>query len=63
MNKLVLPAMIKNKDGWIFNIASVVALKTFRNSSAYTAAKAGLDGMSKVLREEVRNHNIKGDID
>lgn len=57
--KLVLPAMVKNRDGWIFNIASVVALKTFCNSSAYTAAKAGLNGMSRVVREEVRKHNIK----
>ncbi len=57
--KLVLPAMMKNNDGWIFNIASIVALKTFKNSSAYTAAKAGLNGMSRVIREEVRKHNIK----
>jgi 3-oxoacyl-[acyl-carrier protein] reductase len=55
----VLPNMIKQRDGWIFNIGSVVAIKTFKKSAAYTAAKAGLIAMGNVLREEVRNYNIK----
>lgn len=57
--KEVLPIMIKRKEGWIINIASVVATKTFKNSSAYSAAKAGLVAMLRVLREEVRQHNVK----
>lgn len=55
----VLPAMITQRDGWIFNIGSVVTIKTFKKSAAYTASKAGLIAMSNVLREEVRNYNIK----
>lgn len=57
--KNVLPRMIQNKNGWIINILSVAALKTFKNSAAYTASKNALRGMSNVLREEVRQHNIK----
>ncbi len=57
--KKVLPNMIKKNEGWIINIASVVAIKTFKNSSAYSAAKAGLVAMIRVLREEVRRHNVK----
>lgn len=57
--KEVLPKMIERKAGWIINIASVVATKTFKNSSAYSAAKAGLVAMLRVLREEVRQHNVK----
>lgn len=57
--KQVLPNMMEKKDGWIFNIASVVVIKTFINSAAYSAAKAGIVAMSKVLREEVRDFNIK----
>ncbi len=57
--KKVLPDMIKRKEGLIINIASVVATKTFKNSSAYSAAKAGLVAMVRVLREEVRQHNVK----
>jgi short-subunit dehydrogenase len=55
----VLPAMITQRDGWIFNIGSVVTIKTFKKSAAYTASKAGFIAMSNVLREEVRNYNIK----
>jgi 3-oxoacyl-[acyl-carrier protein] reductase len=55
----VLPSMITQKDGWIFNIGSVVTIKTFKKSAAYTAAKTGLIAMSNVLREEVRKYNIK----
>ncbi len=55
----VLPGMISQRGGWIFNIGSVVAVKTFQKSAAYTAAKTGLIAMSNVLREEVRKYNIK----
>ncbi len=55
----VLPGMIKQKNGWIINILSTVAVKTFKGAGAYTAAKEGLFGFAKVLREEVREHNIK----
>lgn len=57
--KSVLPEMIKNKQGTIINILSVVAEKIFKNSAAYTASKLGLLGFLDVLREEVREYNIK----
>lgn len=57
--KSVLPEMIKQKQGTIINIISVVAEKIFKNSAAYTASKLGLLGFLDVLREEVREHNIK----
>jgi NADP-dependent 3-hydroxy acid dehydrogenase YdfG len=57
--KSVLPSMIKQKSGSIFNIISMVAQKTYENSGAYTASKSGMLGFGKVLREEMRNHNIK----
>lgn len=57
--KNVLPKMVQNKNGWIINILSVTALKTFKNSAAYTASKNALQGLSNVLREEVRHYNIK----
>jgi short-subunit dehydrogenase len=57
--KEVLPAMAKRESGWIFNIISMVARKTYEASSAYTASKDGLLGLGKVLREELRRYNIK----
>jgi 3-oxoacyl-[acyl-carrier protein] reductase len=57
--KEILPSMVERKKGWIFNIISMVARKTFEGSSVYTASKAGLLGFGKVLREEMRSHDIR----
>ena len=57
--KAVLPGMIKRKNGWIINIVSDAAIKTIEGSAAYTASKSGLLALGKILREEVRQFNIK----
>ena len=57
--KAVLPHFKKIGGGTIINVLSVVTKKTFTNSSAYTASKMGLLGYARVLREEVREHNIR----
>jgi 3-oxoacyl-[acyl-carrier protein] reductase len=57
--KAVLPSMVKRKQGWIINILSTAAVRTFPNSSAYTATKSGMLGVGKVLREELRQHGVK----
>jgi short-subunit dehydrogenase len=57
--RAVLPSMIKNKSGWIINILSNAAAKIFQGSAAYTAAKTGMRGFGKVLREELRPFGVK----
>jgi len=57
--KAVLPLMIKQNNGTIINILSVVTEKIFTQSSAYSASKAGLKAFTQVLREEVRKYNIR----
>jgi len=57
--KSVLPQMIENNSGTIINILSVAANKIFQNSALYAASKAGLKAFSKVIREELRDKNIK----
>ena len=57
--KTVLPEMIERQSGTIINILSMVTQKVFTSSSAYTASKSGLLGYTKVLREEVRDKNIR----
>ncbi len=59
MIKAVLPKMIERKKGTIINILSVVTKKIFTNSSAYSASKAGLMAYTNVLREELRENNIR----
>ncbi len=57
--KAVLPSMIEQKKGHIFNIISITARKLFINSAAYAASKASLTTAMDVLREEVRGTGIK----
>ena len=57
--KSVLRAMIKRKNGVIVNILSVSAITTFRNSSAYSASKAGALALSRGLRAEVRRSGVR----
>lgn len=57
--KSVLPKMIEQKHGTIINILSVAAETVLTKSSIYAASKAGLLAYSKVLREELRESNIR----
>ena len=59
MIRTVLPDMIERRNGKIISIISVVTKKIFKNSSAYSASKAGLEAYLNVLREEIREHNIR----
>ena len=55
----IVPHFKKRGGGIIINIVSVAAIKVFQNSSVYSASKAGLLAFTNVLREEVRDDNIK----
>jgi short-subunit dehydrogenase len=57
--KTVLNGMIADGGGAVINVISAAAKKVFLNSSAYSASKSGLLSYSNVLREEVREHNIR----
>ncbi len=57
--KYVLPEMIERKEGTIINILSVVTQKVFTGSSSYSASKTGLLAFAKVIREELRDKNIR----
>ena len=53
------PLMEEGGGGLVVNIASIVAVRGFAFSAAYTASKAGLLGMSRCLREELRKRGIR----
>jgi 3-oxoacyl-[acyl-carrier protein] reductase len=57
--RAVLPAMTAQRRGTIINIGSVVTSRTLPGSGAYTAAKYGLLGFSRVLAEEMRGHGVR----
>ena len=51
--------MMAQRRGTIVNIGSMVTTRTLPGSSAYTAAKYGLLGLSRVLAEEMRAHGVR----
>ena len=59
LTKALLPAMIKNKNGHIFNICSIASLQAYPPGASYSISKYALMGFSKNLRDEMKPHNIK----
>jgi len=56
--KSIVPIMIKNNYGRIVNIASVSGKDGNAKASAYSAAKAGVIGLTKSLGKELAEYNI-----
>jgi 3-oxoacyl-[acyl-carrier protein] reductase len=54
----VVPYMLARGRGRIVNIASVAGKEGNPNTSAYSASKAGLIAMTKVLAREVAEHGL-----
>lgn len=59
MSNMVLPGMLAAGQGDIFNMVSTAAYEGYPGVSAYCAAKHGVLGFSRALREEVRGSNIR----
>lgn len=59
VTRAVLPDLIEKNKGDIINISSSNGLKATAGSSAYSASKFAVQGMSEALMQEVRKHNIR----
>ncbi len=59
VTRAVLPSMVERKSGDIVNISSTSGLRGTPTSSAYSASKFGVLGLSESLMQEVRKHNIR----
>ncbi len=59
VTKAVLPHLIKKNQGDIFNVASTAGLNGNATTSAYSASKFALIGLSESLMKEVRKNNIR----
>jgi 3-oxoacyl-[acyl-carrier protein] reductase len=57
--RAVLPDMIERQTGDIINISSTAGQRGAAVTSAYSASKFALIGMSESLMQEVRKHNIR----
>ena len=59
VTRVVLPDMIERKSGDIVNISSTAGQKGAPVTSAYSASKFGVLGLTESLMLEVRKHNIR----
>jgi 3-oxoacyl-[acyl-carrier protein] reductase len=57
--RAVLPSMIDRKTGDIVNISSMAGKNGSPVTSAYSASKFAVFGLSESLMQEVRKHNIR----
>lgn len=57
--KAVIKTMLKQKDGVILNISSVVGISGNAGQSNYSASKAGMIGFSKSIAKELGSRNIR----
>jgi short-subunit dehydrogenase len=59
LTRTLVPTMIAQQAGHIFNICSIASLIAYPNGGSYSISKFALYGMSKVLREELKPHHIR----
>jgi short-subunit dehydrogenase len=59
LTRTLLPPMMKQKRGHIFNICSIASLQAYPNGGSYSISKFALAGFSKNLREEMKPYGIR----
>jgi len=59
LTRAVLPMMLPQKSGHVFNMCSVASFMAYPNGGSYSISKFALLGFSKVLREEMKPKGIR----
>jgi short-subunit dehydrogenase len=59
VTRTILPQMMQQKSGHVFNMCSIASLHAYNNGGAYSISKYALAGFSRNLREEMKPHGIK----
>lgn len=59
LSRQIIPAMIKNGSGHIFNICSIASLSAYNGGGGYSISKFAMNGLTKNLRRELMPHGIK----
>lgn len=59
LTRTILPKMMEQKSGHIFNMCSVASIKAYKNGGSYSISKTALYSFSKNLREEMKPNGIK----
>ena len=59
LTRQVIKPMMKNREGSIINMSSIVGIKGNGGQSAYAASKAGIIGFTKSIAQEIGSRNIR----
>jgi 3-oxoacyl-[acyl-carrier protein] reductase len=59
LTRLVIRRMIVRCRGNVVNVSSIIGLRGYAGLAAYSATKAGLDGMTRALARELGPRNIR----
>jgi len=59
ISRYFIPEMKSRSDGHIFNICSTASIVPYINGGSYCISKFALYGMTKVLREELKEFNVR----
>ncbi len=59
LTRTLIDDMISHGKAHIFNMCSTASITPYENGGSYCISKYALLGMTKVLREEMKSHNIK----
>ena len=59
VSRTFAPGMVTRGSGDIFNMSSIAGLEAYPNSAGYCAAKFGITGLTKVMREELKDKGVR----
>jgi short-subunit dehydrogenase len=59
LTRALLPKMMAQKSGYVFNMCSIASKIAYPNGGSYSISKFALYGFTKVLREELKEKGIK----
>lgn len=59
LSRKLLPAMINNGSGHIFNICSIASQDAYDGGGSYSISKFAMNGLNKNLRHELKEKGIK----
>jgi len=59
VSRAFVPGMIARGRGDIFNMSSIAALAAYPGGAGYSAAKAGVTALSRIMRAELRDKGVR----
>ena len=59
VSRAIVPGMVKRGRGDVFNMSSIAGLDPYPGGAGYCAAKFGVTGLSKVMREELKTKGVR----